>query len=110
LVLVWRPVDLAQPDHTPARGQPPTEPSRAPSGSAPGLACGSPPGGRRDATPCPPNPAAAVRVAGHPGDLPARRGHGVARHYCIRWRSTDQALSEAPEYRRAKEWTVTRRE
>jgi hypothetical protein len=40
---VWRPVDLAQPDHTPARGQPSTAPPRAAYGSAPGLACGSPP-------------------------------------------------------------------
>ena len=26
---VWHPVDLAQPDHTPARGQPSTESARA---------------------------------------------------------------------------------
>jgi hypothetical protein len=29
LVLVWRPVDLAQPNHTPARGQPSTKPAHA---------------------------------------------------------------------------------
>ena len=28
-----------------------------------------------DATPSPPDPIAAVLVTGHPGDLPARRGH-----------------------------------
>jgi hypothetical protein len=72
---VWHPVDLAQPDHTPARGQPSAEPARASCGSASGLACGSPLGDRRDATPHPPDPTAAVFVAGHPGDLPARRGH-----------------------------------
>jgi hypothetical protein len=70
LRLVWHPVDLAPPDHTPARGQPSTGPPRALSGSAPGLACGSPLGGRWDATPCLPTPAAVVVVGGHPGDLP----------------------------------------
>ena len=85
LGLVWRPVDLAQPDHTPARGQPSTEPVRAPSSSAPGLACGSPQGGRWDATPCLLSPPAGVLVAGHPGDLPARRGHGLVRP-CRVWR------------------------
>ena len=33
---VWHPVDLAQPDHTSARGQPSTDSARASSGSAPG--------------------------------------------------------------------------
>src|SRR6185312_15226897 len=32
-------------------------------------------GGRRDATPCPHPPVPPALVAGHPGDLPARRGH-----------------------------------
>jgi hypothetical protein len=50
---VWHPVDLAQPDHAAARGQPSAELVCASSGSAPGLACGSPPGGRGDATPRP---------------------------------------------------------
>jgi hypothetical protein len=42
---------------------------------------GSPWGGRWDATPCPAQPdlAAAVLMAGHLGDLPARRGHGPHR-------------------------------
>jgi hypothetical protein len=47
------------------------------SGSAPGLACGSP-GGRLTGRHTPstrPLPAA-VLVAGHPGGLPTRRGHG----------------------------------
>jgi hypothetical protein len=52
--------------------------ARAPSGSAPGWCVVALEGGRWDATPCPPSPAAAVLVAGHPGDsLPARRGHGL---------------------------------
>src|ERR671916_1869231 len=67
---VWHPVDLAQPDHTAARGQPSTEPARASFGSAPGLACGSPPGDRWDATPRPPGLAATGLMASHPGDLP----------------------------------------
>jgi hypothetical protein len=74
---LWRPVGLAQPDRAPARGQPSTGPARPLCGSAPGLACGSPggrPGGRHipSTRPLP----AAVLVAGHPGGLPARRGHG----------------------------------
>jgi hypothetical protein len=44
--------------------------TRALSGSAPGLACGSPLGGRWGVTPCLPSSAAVVVVAGHPGDLP----------------------------------------
>ena len=77
LRLVWHPVDLAPPDHTAARGQPSTGPPRALTGSAPGLACGSPLGGRWGATRCPLSPAAVVVVAGHPGDLPAWRGRGL---------------------------------
>jgi hypothetical protein len=57
---MWHPVDLAQSDHTAARGQPFTEPARASPGSAPGLPCGSPPGGRWDATPRPPDLAGTV--------------------------------------------------
>jgi hypothetical protein len=53
LRLAWHPVDLAQPDHAAARGQPSTELVCASSGSALGLACGSPPGDRGDATPRP---------------------------------------------------------
>jgi hypothetical protein len=97
---VWHPVDLAQPDHRAAWGQPSSEPVCAWSGSAPGLACGSPPGGRGDATPRPPDPVAAVLVAGHPGELPARRGHFLV--WC--------RLYQRVEYRCAKERTVTRRE
>ena len=41
---VWRPVDLAQPDHTAARGQPSTGPAPASYRSALGLPCGSPQG------------------------------------------------------------------
>jgi hypothetical protein len=44
------------------------------SGSAPGLPCGSPLGGRWRVIPCLSSSAAVVVVAGHPGDLPARRG------------------------------------
>jgi hypothetical protein len=52
--LVWNPVGLAQSDHAADQGQPSTEPVHASCGYAPGLPCGSPQGGRRDATPCPP--------------------------------------------------------
>jgi hypothetical protein len=41
---VWRPVDLAQPDHTAAWGQPSTGPAPASYRSAPGQPCGSPQG------------------------------------------------------------------
>ncbi len=81
--LAWHPVGLAQPDHAAAQGQPSTKPARASCGSAPGLSCGSPWGGRRDATPCPPRPAAAILVPGHPEGLPARRGHHVVGPCCV---------------------------
>src|SRR5262249_22285600 len=71
LGLVWLPLDLASPDHTPARGQPSTQPPRALSDSAPGLACGSPQGGRGDATPLPTRPAAGTS-GGWPSPRPAR--------------------------------------
>jgi hypothetical protein len=71
---VWRPVDLAQPDHAASRGQLSTEPARASSGSAPGMPRGSPWGGRRDATPRLPGPAAAVVVAGIPEICPPGEG------------------------------------
>jgi hypothetical protein len=77
---VWHPVDLAQPDHTTAQGQPSTESVRALCGSAPGLSCGSPWRGRRDATHCPPGPAAAdscARPSRRPA-CPARAGCGRA--------------------------------
>jgi hypothetical protein len=41
---VWHLVDLAQPDHTAARGQPSTKLVCASSDSALGLVCGSPAG------------------------------------------------------------------
>lgn len=72
---VWHPVDLAEPDRAVPRGQPSTRLAMASGGSAPdrAVALG---GGRRDATPPSyPGPAAPVLVVGHPGDLPARRGH-----------------------------------
>ena len=67
----------ARPDHTPAQGQPSTKLAHVLFGSAPGLACGNPLGGRRDAIPCPPHPAAAVLVADHLGYRPAWQGHSL---------------------------------
>ncbi|HKR51664.1 MAG TPA: hypothetical protein VJT72_19190 [Pseudonocardiaceae bacterium] len=49
-------VDLAQPGHAPARGQPSTNRYVRRLGSAPGLGCGSPRGGRWDASPHPAPP------------------------------------------------------
>jgi hypothetical protein len=69
---VWRLVDLAS---ARPRGSPQHDWCVL-CGSAPGLSRGSPWRGRGDATPCPTWPSRAVRVAGHLGDLPARRGHG----------------------------------
>jgi len=56
---IWR-----SPTARPPGGNSPMEPARASSGCAPGMPCGSPPRGRWDATPRPPNPAAAVLEAG----------------------------------------------
>jgi hypothetical protein len=76
--LVWPPVDLAQPDRAPARGQPSTESAGALSGSVPGLACGSP-SGRSMGGHTLPTRALPRQFWGlaHPGDLPARRGQGL---------------------------------
>jgi hypothetical protein len=42
-----------------------------------------------------------------PETPPARRGHGLARRYRACWHNIDQALSEAPEYRRATVGPIT---
>jgi hypothetical protein len=47
----WQALDLASPDHTPARGQPSTEPPHVPGSSAPGWRVVALEGGRGDATP-----------------------------------------------------------
>ena len=44
---------------------------------------GSPQGGRRDPTPCPHRPTPPALGAGHPGDLPARRGHVLVGWRCV---------------------------
>jgi hypothetical protein len=75
--VVWRPLDLASPEHTPARGHPPTELPPVPCSSAPGLACGSP---LREVEGTPPRPTrpttALLLVASHPRDLPPGEGRG----------------------------------
>ena len=48
-------------------------------------------------------PPAAILVAGHPGDLPARRGHGLCR--VADWHRSVSV--EGPEYRRAKVQPIT---
>jgi hypothetical protein len=104
LRLAWHPVDLAQPDHAAARGQPSTELVCASSGSALGLACGSPPGGRGDATPRPTWPIAAVLVAGHPGDLPQCESREAAEG--ISWLGGGSLRDRVPPCTKAR--TITR--
>jgi hypothetical protein len=72
--LVWHPVDLAQPDHTAARGQPSMEPARPLSGSALGLPCGSPLG-EIDGMPHPAHPTQPQQSS----DRPSRRSARPAR-------------------------------
>jgi hypothetical protein len=64
-------------NHPVAQGHPSMQPVRAPCGSAP---CGSPWGGRRDATRCPPLPSRSDFALDHPGGLSRRRGCGPADH------------------------------
>lgn len=52
-VFVWHPVDLGTPRPRGGPERPSTQPRPSSSSSAPGTAFGSPPGGRRDATPRP---------------------------------------------------------
>ncbi len=92
---MWHPVDLAQPDHTPARGQPSTEPARALSGSAPGLACGSPQGGRWDATPCHPTCRSSSR-GGSSRRPAARRGHVLVGPFRLKPEQIESRVRETP--------------
>jgi hypothetical protein len=78
LGVVWCPLDLASPDHTPARGQS-TVPPHAPCSSAPGLACGGPCGRSRGRHTPPTRHVWHFWWLGYPGGLPARRGQGSLR-------------------------------